>query len=205
MGQSCCESKVEDIEKLRRIQGSTLRWVLFINVLMFIIEFVFGALSRSSALMADSLDMLGDAAVYGFSLYVLHRGPVWRARAGYIKGLLMAALGIVVFGQTIYHLIMATLPNAQTMGIIGALALLANLVCLIMLYKHRSDDINMKSTWICSRNDIIANVSVLISSFLVSITQSGIPDIIVGFTISVLFLKSALGVLLEASKELSDQ
>lgn len=203
MGKSCCEAKVCELEILRNKQGSVLKWVLLINAVMFVVEFAYGLLSHSSALMADSLDMLGDAAVYGFSLYALNRGARWRARAGLSKGIVMALLGVGVLAQTLYRLSMGALPMAETMGAVGLLALTANSVCLLLLYKHRSDDINMKSTWICSRNDIISNVSVIGASFIVTTTGSGIPDWIVGFIIAGLFLKSSVSVIREARAELA--
>lgn len=203
MGKSCCEAKSSELEQLREKQGSILKWVLAINFIMFIVEFSFGFVSRSSALMADSLDMFGDAAVYGFSLYALHRGNIWRARAGLSKGFLMALFGLVVLCQSIYRLMIGSIPEAATMGAIGTLALLANLVCLILLYRHRGDDINMRSTWLCSRNDIFANVGVLAASAMVSYSKSGIPDLIVGLAIAILFLKSAYEVITEAKIELA--
>lgn len=203
MGKSCCEAKASALESLHKKQGTVLKWVLLINAVMFVVEFSFGLLSNSSALMADSLDMLGDAAVYGFSLYALHRGALWRARAGMAKGIVMAMLGFGVLGQTIYRLSTSAIPMAETMGAIAALALVANSLCLLLLYKHRSDDINMKSTWMCSRNDIISNFSVIAASFLVGITGSGIPDWVVGFSIAALFLKSSFSVVQEANSELA--
>lgn len=202
MGKSCCEAKSTELEQLRGRQGSVLKWVLAINAFMFLLEFSFGIISRSSALMADSLDMFGDAAVYGFSLYALNRGSVWRARAGLSKGVIMALFGIIVLGQAIYRAVIGTVPEAATMGAIGGLALAANLVCLSLLYRHRGDDINMRSTWLCSRNDIIANIGVLGASALVVMTGSGIPDLLVGTAIAILFLKSAYEVISEAKLEL---
>ena len=198
MGKNCCENKASEIQALRTKQGSILKIVLWINMLMFLVEFGFGLQSRSSALMADSLDMFGDAAVYGFSLYALNRGSVWRARAGLSKGLIMAFLGLVVLVQTIYRLALGSLPEAEIMGWIGGFALAANILCLILLYRHRADDINMRSTWLCSRNDIVANVGVIGASILVSIFHSAIPDLVIGAGIAALFLKSAFEVITEA-------
>jgi Co/Zn/Cd efflux system component len=203
MGKSCCEAKATELEILRNKQGSVLKWVLLINAVMFVVEFAYGLLSHSSALMADSLDMLGDAAVYGFSLYALNRGARWRASAGLSKGIVMAMLGVGVLGQTLYRLSTGAVPMAETMGAVGFIALAANSICLFLLYKHRSDDINMKSTWICSRNDIISNVSVIGASFLVAASGSGIPDWVVGFIIAGLFLKSSVSVIREAKAELA--
>lgn len=202
MGKSCCEAKSAEIAKLREKQGTVLKWVLGINALMFVVEFTFGWLSRSSALMADSLDMFGDAAVYGFSLFALNRGAIWRARAGLSKGVIMAIFGFVVLGQATYRFLTASVPVAETMGVIGAVALVANAICLVLLYSHRADDINMRSTWLCSRNDIVSNVGVIIASVLVGLLNSGWPDLIVGVAIACLFLKSAYEVINEAKDEL---
>lgn len=204
MGKSCCESKSSELEVLRNKQGQVLKLVLIINAAMFFIEFTSGLISRSSALMADSLDMFGDAAVYGFSLYALHRGQIWRARAGLLKGIIMAAFGFLVLGQTIYRLATGSVPEAEVMGLIGLLALAANLVCVFLLYRHKSDDINMRSTWLCSRNDIIANCGVLAASSLVAYTHSAIPDLVVGTLIAILFLKSSFEVITEARTELNE-
>ncbi len=202
MGKSCCEAKSAELAKLREKQGTVLKWVLGINALMFVVEFTFGWLSRSSALMADSLDMFGDAAVYGFSLFALNRGAIWRARAGLSKGVIMAIFGFVVLGQATYRFLTASVPVAETMGVIGAVALVANAICLVLLYSHRADDINMRSTWLCSRNDIVSNVGVIIASVLVGLLNSGWPDLIVGVAIACLFLKSAYEVINEAKDEL---
>ena len=202
MGKSCCEAKSAELAKLREKQGTVLKWVLAINAVMFVVEFGFGLLSRSSALMTDSLDMFGDAAVYGFSLFALNRGAIWRARAGLSKGVIMAIFGIVVLGQTIYRFLIASVPVAETMGAIGALALAANATCLFLLYRHRADDINMRSTWLCSRNDIVSNFGVIIAAVLVGLLNSGWPDLVVGVAIAGLFLKSAYEVVGEAKDEL---
>lgn len=202
MGKSCCEAKSAELAKLREKQGTVLKWVLGINALMFFVEFGFGWLSRSSALMADSLDMFGDAAVYGFSLFALNRGAIWRARAGLSKGVIMAISGFVVLGQATYRFLTASVPVAETMGVIGAVALAANAICLVLLYSHRADDINMRSTWLCSRNDIVSNVGVIVASVLVGLLNSGWPDLVVGVAIACLFLKSAYEVINEAQDEL---
>lgn len=202
MGKSCCEAKSAELAKLREKQGTVLKWVLGINALMFVVEFSFGWLSRSSALMADSLDMFGDAAVYGFSLFALNRGAIWRARAGLSKGVIMAIFGFVVLGQATYRFLTASVPVAETMGVIGAVALAANAICLVLLYSHRADDINMRSTWLCSRNDIVSNVGVIVASVLVGLLNSGWPDLVVGVAIACLFLKSAYEVINEAKDEL---
>lgn len=202
MSSSCCENKTEELDLLRRNQKSVLVLVLIINAAMFVVEFVFGWISQSTALMADSLDMFGDATVYAFSLYVIYKGPVWRARAGLLKGVIMAIFGVFVLGQALYRLSISAVPAGVTMGLIGALALAANLVCLALLYRHKSDDINMRSTWLCSRNDIVANLSVLVASAIVMWTETLWPDTVVAVAIAGLFLKSAFHVIFEANQEL---
>lgn len=203
MGKSCCENKSTELVALQRKQSGVLKIVLAINAAMFVIELTFGVVARSTALMADSLDMLGDAAVYAFSLYALYKGALWRARAGYAKGIVMALFAIVVLGQAVYRFIAQTTPEASTMGIVAFLALTANLYCLFLLYSHRSDDINMKSTWLCSRNDIVANLGVILASWLVAVFQSGAPDLLVGTAIAGLFLWSSRDVIWEARHELA--
>ncbi len=202
MSKSCCENKASELDQLRNGQKNVLFAVLFINTAMFFIEFVFGLISRSSALTADSLDMLGDSVVYGFSLYVLNKGVAWRAKAGFLKGVVMAAFGLFVLTQTAYRFLQGVPPTAETMGVIGGLALAANLVCLVLLFRHRGDDINMRSTWLCSRNDIISNVGVLMASGLVAVTHSIWPDTVVGIAIAGLFLKSAITIISESRREL---
>ena len=198
----CCNDKACEIDALRTRQSSTLKIVLVINATMFIVELVAGLLGSSVSLVADSLDMLGDALVYAFSLYVVARSSAMKAREALLKGAIMAAFGIFVLGQAIYRIVFPQLPVFEAIGAIGLLALAANSVCFFLLWRHRADDINMSSVWLCSRNDIIANVSVLLAAVGVWLTHSGWPDILVGLALAVLFLRSALFVLREAIKEL---
>ena len=198
----CCNDKSFEIEALRARQGFILKVVLGINAAMFAVELTAGLLAASVALIADSLDMLGDALVYGFSLYVVARGTRMKAISALFKGTIMAAFGVFVLAQAVYQMLVPQVPSYETIGMIGLLALLANGVCLALLWRHRADDINMQSVWLCSRNDIVANVSVLIAAAGVWLTASGWPDILVGLTIAVLFLRSALSVLSSALTQL---
>ena len=203
MGQSCCENKKHELVKLRESQAKVLKIVLVINLIMFFVEFAYGYISKSSALMADSLDMFGDAAVYGFSLYAINKAAIWRSRAGLAKGLIMALLGTFILGEVIVKVIMGTVPQSQMMTMIGSIALVANFACVVLLFKHKADDINLRSTWLCSRNDIIANIAVIAASGLVAITGSAMPDVIVGLGIAFLFLRSANSVIKEAKEEIT--
>jgi cation diffusion facilitator family transporter len=201
----CCESKSTELVKLRSRQGRVLKIVLLVNATMFIVEAVSGILSHSTALLADSLDMFGDATVYGFSLYVLHRSLKWKSRAGLLKGGIMSLFGIGVLVDAGIRYMDHVTPVAGMMGSIAAVALLANAACLYLLYTHRQDDINMKSTWVCSRNDLIANVSVIGASGLVAVFHSAIPDLAVGVLIALLFLSSAFGVVRDSLSGLHDE
>lgn len=199
---SCCEDKSCEITALRESHGRVLWVVLIINALMFVVEATFGILAHSTSLLADSLDMLGDAIVYGFSLFVLAKSLRWQAIAAVIKGAFMLAFGIGVLVEAVYKVLNPIVPNAELMGWIGALALFANLICFGLLYRHRSDNLNMSSTWLCSRNDLIANVGVLIAAGAGYLLASRWPDIAVGTLIAALFLHSAYAVFKDAIKEL---
>lgn len=198
----CCEDKSCELDALRARQGSVLKIVLAINAVMFFVEGGAGVWAGSTALMADSLDMLGDTLVYGFSLYVLAKGGRWLSVSAMFKGIIMAGFGFVVLAEAAYKFYYPLTPVAEAIGIVGGLALFANAVCLWLLWRHRSDDINMNSVWLCSRNDIIANCSVLVAGALVWLLASGWPDIVVGLGIAALFLRSAFHVIFRATREL---
>ena len=194
----CCEVRTDIPERQRRV----LHVVLWINVAMFLAESISGILANSTALLADSADMLGDAIVYGFSFYVVARGAVWQARAALLKGLIMAAFGVGVLVQVVVKILAGLVPSAEIMGGIGLLALAANSICLALLWPRRADDINMRSAWVCSLNDVGANAAVLVASAAVALTGSGWPDIVVGLTIAAMFGASAVSVIKSAKRGL---
>jgi len=198
----CCNDKACEIEALRDRQSSTLKIVLGINAVMFIVELTAGLISGSVSLLADSLDMLGDALVYGFSIYVVARGARMKAIAALFKGGIMAVFGLFVLGQAVYRIVFPQIPVFEAIGAIGLLALAANSICFVLLWRHRADDINMSSVWLCSRNDIVSNVLVWFAAAGVWLTHSGWPDILVGLALAALFLRSALFVLRGAITEL---
>lgn len=202
---SCCENKSCEISALRQSHRRVLWAVLLINALMFFIEGAAGWLAHSTSLLADALDMLGDALVYGFSLLVLTRSARWQAGAALFKGVFMLVFGLVVLGEALYKVFHPLLPDTSLMGLIGALALASNLVCFFLLYRHRSDNLNMSSTWLCSRNDLIANVGVLLAAAASWQLTSRWPDIVVGMLIAMLFLNSALSVLRQSLAALRRQ
>ena len=190
----CCTDTACEINKFQARQSKMLKVVLSINLGMFLLEFVAGLMAASTALLADSLDMLGDALVYGFSLYVVSRNVTWKAVSAVIKGGIMALFGLFVLGQAAYKFLTPITPQFETVGLIGLIALTANAVCLSLLWHHRAEDVNMRSVWLCSRNDIIANTSVLLAALGVWLTNSQWPDLLVGLGIAVLFLRSAFHV-----------
>jgi cation diffusion facilitator family transporter len=198
----CCETKAQEIETLRGKHKNVLTVVLVINAVLFVVEAAAGLVAHSTALLADSLDMLGDALVYGFSLYVLWRSAESKAMAAMLKGAIMAVFGFGVLIEAVYKILAGVVPVAETMGIIGVLVLVGNGICFLLLSRHRSDDLNMRSTWLCSRNDIIANLSVIIAAAGVKVFDSSWPDILIGAAIAALFLRSAFIVLHESFAEL---
>jgi cation diffusion facilitator family transporter len=199
---SCCEDKSCEITAMRANHSRVLWIVLAINAAMFLVEGVAGLLANSTSLLADALDMLGDALVYGFSLFVLLRSARWQAGATLAKGAFMLAFGLGVLGEAAYKVFVPVMPGVETMGIIGGLALAANLACFFLLYRHRGDNLNMSSTWLCSRNDLIANVGVLLAAGSSYLWASRWPDILVGSIIAGLFLHSAFGVLRQSLRAL---
>lgn len=170
---------------------------------MFLVEFGAGLAAHSTALLADSVDMFGDAIIYGFSLYAVARGVVWQARVALLKGLIMAAFGIGVVIEVGHKLIVGVVPAPDVMSIVGLIALGANAVCLLLLTRHRADDINLRSAWLCSRNDVLANASVLVAAAGVALTGSGWPDILVGLAIALMFATSAIRIIRDARHQLS--
>jgi cation diffusion facilitator family transporter len=199
----CCEAKTDELAAMRGSQARVLAIVLAVNAIMFCVEFGAGLLSGSTALLADSLDMLGDSLVYGFSLFVLHRSPAWRARAALAKGGIMAAFGVGVLLEAAFSVRSGVPPIVPAMATIGALALVANAFCFSLLWRHRGDDINLRSTWLCSRNDLIANTAVLVAAALVAVSGSQWPDLIIGAGIGILFLRTAVSVLRDSLSELA--
>ncbi len=175
---------------------------LLINAAMFGVEIAGGLRADSVSLLADALDFFGDAANYALSLLVLGMALSWRARAALFKGLCMGAFGVFVLGRAAWSLAAGTLPDAITMGAIGALALLANLAVAVMLYAWRDGDANMRSVWLCSRNDAIGNLAVMAAALGVFGTGRAWPDLAVALVMGLLALSAAWSVVRQARAEL---
>jgi cation diffusion facilitator family transporter len=187
---------------MREHHGRILWVVLLINAVMFVVEGSTGFLAHSTSLLADALDMLGDAMVYGFSLFVLARSARWQAGAALTKGGFMLVFGLGVLGEALSKILYPVMPDVETMGFIGGLALVANLMCFFLLCQHRSDNLNMRSTWLCARNDLIANVGVLLAAAGSYVLTSHWPDILVGVIIASIFLSSARPILRQSMQAL---
>ncbi|MGS1016993.1 cation transporter [Allosphingosinicella humi] len=193
----CCASKGCELERLAMRDGQrhVLQIVMAINAALFVIEFSAGLIAGSAALMADSVDMLGDALVYALSLYALSRSDRWKAGAALAKGGFILLLGCAVLADIAIKLGSGVPPPSDIMLIFGGLALAGNLTCLRLLWRFRDKDLNMASTFECSRNDVLANLGVLVAAGGVALTRSPWPDLVVGALIAVLFLRSAARVI----------
>ncbi len=196
----CCSAKGREVDQLARRgdQRRVLRLVLTINATMFVAEFAAGLIAGSAALIADSVDMLGDALVYVLSLFALDRSERWRAGAAVAKGITILAFGIGVLIEVTAKIVDGVPPASGLMFAFGGLALAANLSCLRLLWRVRSVDVNMSSTFECSRNDVISNCGVLVAALAVLVFDSAWPDIMVGLMIALVFLRSAGHVICEA-------
>lgn len=197
----CCGGE-EEAQALQAQQRSTLIIVLAINVVMFLAIAIAGFIAQSTALLSDSLDNFGDAVTYGLSLYAVSLGLFAKARVAFAKGLFILLSALFIAGQIIYRLLNPSVPVFELMGIFSLLGLLANGVCLRLLWRHRRDDVNMSSIWECSRNDIVANLSVFVAAIGVWLAEAGWPDLLVASLLVVYLARSATRVLLSSIREM---
>ncbi|WP_296216489.1 cation transporter [Pseudomonas sp. UBA2684] len=198
MGTHCCNQPAAASQRYRKIL-----WIaLLVNLGMFAVEIIAGLGARSVSLLADSLDFLGDAANYGISLWVLGMGLALRAKASLLKAASMLVFGIGVLAVAIWHWLTAQVPDAPTMGVVGSLALLANLGVAALLYAYRQGDSNMRSVWLCTRNDALGNLAVLLAALGVFGTGSAWPDLLVASIMASLAISAAYQVMVQARAEL---
>jgi cation diffusion facilitator family transporter len=176
--------------------------VIAINAAMFVVELGAGALAGSQALQADALDFLADSLTYGISLAVIGAAVRVRAWAAFAKGLSLTVMGLWVFGSTAWHVLVLGVPRAEIMGIVGVLALAANVTSVLLLARYRDGDANVRSVWLCSRNDAIGNVAVMIAALGVWGTASRWPDLVVAAIMASLFLWSSVQILRQSAREL---
>ncbi|MFS0851421.1 cation transporter [Novosphingobium panipatense] len=203
MAGGCCGGSQNDTEKLNDAAWRRVLWIaLVINAAMFGVEIIAGVTAGSASLKADALDFLGDAANYAISLGVAGMALVWRARAAMAKGVSILLFGLWVLGNTIWMAAQGAVPAAETMGIVGVVALVANLACAAMLWRQRGGDANRRSVWICSRNDAIGNIAVVAAALGVFGTGTGWPDIAVAAIMAGLALSGGWQIIRQARGEL---
>ena len=195
---SNCGCGTEQVEKLER---KTLISLLAINAVMFLVEFSMGWLAESTGLISDSLDMLADTAVYGLSLYAIGRGLKKQIRAARLSGILQILLGTGVLLEVLRRLLLGSEPESLRIMGIGIAALVANIYCLVLISGHRNSGVHMRASWIFSTNDVIANLGVIVSGFLVWLLGSRFPDLIVGAIISAVIVSGGVKILQEAKQE----
>ena len=195
MSDPCCVP--QDAELIRR-QSRSLWLILYLNAAMFLVEAVGGLLAESTALLADSLDMLSDASLIALTLYALNRGDLWKRRAAVAKGAAMGLLALLVLAEAGWKIAHPVVPVAEAMGVIGVMALAVNAAAFALLYRHRADDLNLRSAWLCTRNDVTANLAVIGAAGATALARHPWPDIAVGVAIAALFLASSIKVLTEA-------
>ena len=197
----CCNDSCA-IDALRERQRGTLRIVLGVNAIMFLVIAVAALYGKSTALLADSLDNLGDALTYGLSLYAVSRGAAVKAKVALFKGGLIFLAACAVATQVAYKVFVPSVPIFEVMGAFSLLGLVANSLCLYLLWRHRHEDVNMSSVWECSRNDIASNLSVFVAAGAVWLTGSGWPDILVALGLVWLLIRSSIRVISSAMVEL---
>lgn len=202
MAKDCCNHECSN-PKLLTPKYQKILWIaLVINATMFMVEILSGINAQSVSLMADAIDFFGDAMNYGISLAVLSMSLAWRARAALFKGLTMGIFGLLVLASTLWSIMHGGIPEAYTTGLIGLIALLANLSVAMMLYAYRDGDANMQSVWLCSRNDAIGNIAVMIAALGVWGSNSAWPDLVVAVIMASLGVSAAMQVIKKARSEL---
>lgn len=196
----CCGHEAK-FEGLSADYKRRLWLVIALNATMFVVEMTAGHLAKSQALQADALDFLGDSLTYGISLAVIGASIQVRTNAALAKGISLLLMGLWVFGSTVYRVFYVGVPEAQIMGVIGFLALLTNLASVLLLVRYKDGDANVRSVWLCSRNDAIGNVAVMFAALAVWGTSSGWPDLVVAMIMAGLFLSSAFQIMRQALAE----
>jgi len=202
MGSKCCAPDNNTDRLMDKAYRRILWIVLIINFSMFVVEIVAGLAAGSVALQADALDFLADSANYAISLFVVGMALRRRAQAALIKGITMALFGLWVIGNTGWHIFYGDIPDAMTMGAVGTAALISNAIVLALLWAYRYGDSNMRSVWICSRNDVVGNLAVLLAALGVFGTGTAWPDIIVATVMACLALQGAVVIIKQAYGEI---
>ncbi|MFS6537965.1 cation diffusion facilitator family transporter [Idiomarina loihiensis] len=197
---SCCgSSSGSNVQAhIDKAQRRLLWTVLVLNGVMFFVEFIAGWLAESSGLIADSLDMLADTLVYAVSLYAVGKAIKYKANAAIFNGTLQTLLALLVLADVFQRLAFGSEPNANMMLWVAGLALVVNVACFALLYSSRNGDINIRASWICSRNDMIMNVGVIVSALLVAQLNMAWPDLVIATVIAIIVLRSAICIIKDA-------
>jgi len=191
-----CEIEIKDKE-----QSRVLILLLAINGMMFVAEMIAGIIGDSTALIADSLDMLADATVYAIGLYAVGRSLMAKAKAAHISGIFQVMLGLGVLFDIVRRFIVGSEPEPLMMIVVGIVALIANSICLVLIYKHRQGEVHMRASWIFSKNDVIANLGVIGGGVLVAWLGSPWPDLIIGLVIAAIVVRGGLYIIKDANSE----
>lgn len=190
-----------EIEIKNKEQNRILIILLSINATMFFIEITLGILSESTALIADSLDMLADATVYAIGLYAVGKEAIVKIKAAYISGIFQILLGVTVLIDIARRTILGSEPESILMIFIGIAALIANLICLQLISKHKNGEVHMRASWVFSKNDVIANLGIILAGVLVYLFDSRFPDLIIGLAISFIVIRGGIHIIKEAKNE----
>jgi len=196
MSDCGCEIEIKNKEESR-----VLIILLSINAIMFVVEITLGIISESTALIADSLDMLADATVYGIGLYAVGREALVKIKAAHISGIFQILLGITVLFDIVRRAILGSDPESLLMIIVGITALIANIVCLHLISKHRDGEVHMRASWIFSKNDVIANLGIILGGVLVHQLDSRLPDLIIGLAISIIVIRGGIHIIKDSRNE----
>ena len=191
-----CEIEIKDKSETR-----VLVILLLINGLMFLVEFGVGWWAESTALIADAMDMLADAMVYGVGLYAVGKAVLAKIQAATLSGWLQIGLGLLVLADIVRRFVYGSEPVSTLMMVMGLIALIANTICLILISKHRDGEVHMRASWIFSKNDVIANVGVILAGVLVAATASRIPDLVIGIIVAAIVIRGGIIILKDATKE----
>lgn len=194
-----------DIEIKNREESRVLKILLAINAFMFFAEITLGFLSESTALIADSLDMLADATVYGIGLYAVGKSSWVKIRAAHLSGIFQIVLGALVLVDVTRRWIYGSEPESQFMIIVGLVALVANVICLMLISKHKEGEVHMRASWIFSKNDVIANLGIILGGALVYLLDSRFPDLVIGAIISAIVVRGGIHIVRDARSERYNQ
>lgn len=192
-----------EIEIKNKQESRVLKILLGINAMMFLLEMTLGIISESTAVIADSLDMLADATVYGIGLYAVGRPLSAKIRAAHISGIFQILLGASVSIDVFRRFVLGSEPDSLLMIAVGIAALIANLICLQLISRHRGGEVHMRASWIFSKNDVIANLGIIIGGILVYMLESRYPDLVIGLAISIIVIRGGMQILKDVSNEKS--